>query len=213
MSRLAAEQRRVLLVEAALRVIARDGVSAATTRAIVAEAGMSLASFHYAFESRDVLMRELVRHVVDAEAMSAFAALRPGTDIEESLRAGIMAYFHSVVADPDHELAMSELVHYALRTRSLNHLAREQYEVYRATVSELLTEGAAAAGVEWSIPLEHLAELLVVQLGGLTTAWLVDRDDAAAIRAVDFAARSLAALAQPARGAAPTPATTNGARR
>jgi AcrR family transcriptional regulator len=212
-SRIAAEQRRVLLVEAALRVIAREGVSAATTRAIVAEAGMALASFHYAFPSRDALMRELVSHVVGAEAVSAFAALRPGDDIEESLRAGLTAYLQYVTADPDHELAMQELVQYALRTPGLDHLAREQYDIYRSVAVELLTEGAAAAGVEWRQPIDEVARLLIVQLDGITLAWLVDRDAAAATRAIDFAARSLAALAEPVRRAAHPEPLTNGARR
>ena len=39
MNRIPADQRRALLVQAALRVIAKQGVSGATTRAIVAEAG------------------------------------------------------------------------------------------------------------------------------------------------------------------------------
>ena len=76
MNRIPADQRRALLVQAALRVIAKQGVSGATTRAIVAEAGMSLASFHYAFRSHDEMMRELVAYVVDAESMASFAALR-----------------------------------------------------------------------------------------------------------------------------------------
>lgn len=213
MSRIAAEQRRVLLVEAALRVIAREGVAAATTRAIVAEAGMALASFHYAFQSRDELMSELVSHVVGAEAVSAFAALRPGDDIEESLRAGLTAYLQYVTADPDHELAMQELVQYALRTPGLDHLAREQYDVYRAVVTELLAEGAAAAGIRWRLPIGEVARLLIVQTDGVTLAWLVDRDDAAATRAIDFASRSLAALAEPVRRAAPTEAIASGAQR
>ena len=53
MARIPAAQRRDALIGAALQVVADRGVAAATTRAIVAEAGMSLASFHYAFESRD----------------------------------------------------------------------------------------------------------------------------------------------------------------
>ena len=58
MPRLAVAERRAALVEAALRVMVRGGLAAGTTRAIVAEAGMSLASFHYAFSSRDELLRE-----------------------------------------------------------------------------------------------------------------------------------------------------------
>jgi AcrR family transcriptional regulator len=212
-SRIAAEQRRVLLVEAALRVIAREGVSAATTRAIVAEADMALASFHYAFPSRDALMRELVTHVVGAEAVSAFAALRPGDDIRESLHAGLTAYLQYVTADPDHELAMQELVQYALRTPGLDHLAREQYEIYRSVVIELLTEAGAAAGVTWRLPIDEVARLVIVQTDGITLAWLVDRDAAAAARAIDFASASLAALAEPVRRAAHSDPLTNGARR
>ena len=57
MTRIPAAERRAALIDAALRVVSRNGLAQATTRAIVAEAGMSLASFHYAFESRDELDR------------------------------------------------------------------------------------------------------------------------------------------------------------
>lgn len=45
--RLAIAQRRELLLAAAWRVMIKDGVAAATTRAICAEAGMPQSSFHY----------------------------------------------------------------------------------------------------------------------------------------------------------------------
>jgi TetR/AcrR family transcriptional regulator, regulator of biofilm formation and stress response len=44
--------RRRLIVEAALRVIARDGVNAATHRAVAAEAGVPPASTTYHFSSK-----------------------------------------------------------------------------------------------------------------------------------------------------------------
>lgn len=56
MARIPVEERREALIDAAFRVIGEQGLSRASTRAIVAEAGMSLASFHYAFESRDQLL-------------------------------------------------------------------------------------------------------------------------------------------------------------
>ena len=57
-----APERRASLARAARTVIARDGLAAATTRAIVAEAGMPLASFHYAVASRDELLREVWKY-------------------------------------------------------------------------------------------------------------------------------------------------------
>ena len=67
MARVSSADRRAALVRAALRVIDRDGVHGATTRAIVAEAEMSLASFHYVFQSRDEMIRELIAFVVQDE--------------------------------------------------------------------------------------------------------------------------------------------------
>ncbi|MCH1882391.1 TetR family transcriptional regulator [Agrococcus sp. ARC_14] len=64
MARKPAEVRRKDLVEAGLRVIAREGMHAATVRAIVAEADVPLATFHYVFESRDEMIGEAYAYVV-----------------------------------------------------------------------------------------------------------------------------------------------------
>ncbi len=196
MPRIPPVERRATLVQAALRVIAAHGVSAATTRAIVAEARMSLASFHYAFRSRDEMMRELIAYVVGGEATAAFAALRPGNDIRSSVRDALQAFLDYVISDPWHEQVMQELVQYALRTPGLETMAREQYESYRQAATELLVEGAAAAGVVWVIPVDDIARLIVTYTDGVTLAWLADRDFAAASRVLDFAADSISALAQ-----------------
>lgn len=197
MPRIASIERRALLVQAALRVIAANGVAAATTRAIVAEAGMSLASFHYAFRSHDEMMRELVAHVVEAESVAVFATLRPGNDIGTSLHDALQGYLGYVVADPAHEQVMQELLQYALRTPGLESLARDQYVAYYRVVTELLVEGAAAAGVRWSLPVDDIARLVVTTTDGVTLAYLADRDAAAAARVLAFAADALAALAVP----------------
>lgn len=197
MPRIPSSERREQLVQAALRVIAKNGLAAATTRAIVAEAGMSLASFHYAFRSHAEMMRELISFVVDAESVAVFESLRPGTDIRTSLRDGLQAFLDYVIGDPGHEQVMQEVVQYALRTPGLEVLAREQYERYHSAVAEILVEGAAAAKVTWSLPVADVARLVVTMTDGVTLAWLADRDTEAAHRVLDFAADSIAGLAIP----------------
>jgi len=199
MPRIPSSDRREMLVQAAIRVIAKHGVAGATTRAIVAEADMSLASFHYAFRSHSEMMREVVAFVVDAEVASVFESLRLGSDIRRALRAGLQAYLDYVIADPGHEMVMQELMHYALRTPGLEQLAAEQYEAYHAGVTSILVEGAAVSLVEWTVPVRDVARLVVTTTDGVTLAWLADRDTAAAERVLDFAADSLAALAAPIR--------------
>src|SRR5450432_328934 len=94
MSRIPATERRSALAQAALAVIARDGLAAATTRAIVAEAGMPLASFHYAVASRDELLRDVVELVVAEEGMAALAPLLAQADgIRDAAHLALTAYF------------------------------------------------------------------------------------------------------------------------
>lgn len=197
MARISSADRREAIIHAALRVIQREGVHGATTRAIVAEADMPLASFHYAFRSRDEMISELIEYVVENEGRAAIATLSGDRDIQSAVRAGLQAYFDILTADPSHEQAMFELLHYALRTDELSELPRAQYGMYRRTAGKVLSAGATMAGVSWRLPLDQMARLLVTFISGLTLAWLADRDDAAAALTMDFAAESIAALAAP----------------
>jgi AcrR family transcriptional regulator len=202
MPRVSAADRRTALVHAAVRVVARDGVAAATTRAIVAEAGMSLASFHYAFTSRDELMVELINAVVDGEESAFAPALRPadgGATMRETVRAGLQNYFEAVRADPDREKAMFELTQWALREPGFEPLARRQYDRYYTVAENALIAAGDVTGNGWRRPTAEIARMLVTLTDGLTIAWLVTRDDAAAAATMDFAAEAVANLVGPAR--------------
>ncbi|MGH1526125.1 TetR/AcrR family transcriptional regulator [Leifsonia sp. L25] len=202
MTRIAPAARRASLVQAALRVIARDGVAAATTRRIVAEAGMPLASFHYVFASRDELMAELVNTVVAGEQSDLEPAFDPATappELRAAIRSGLQHYLDGVRADPDREKAMFELTQWALREPGFAPLARRQYDRYYELAERAAHGAAELTGSAWSLPVAEVARLLVTLTDGLTIAWLVTRDDAAAERSMDFAADALAALAGPPR--------------
>jgi AcrR family transcriptional regulator len=195
-SRIPAAQRRAALANAALTVISRDGLAAATTRAIVAEAGMPLASFHYAVPSRDELLRDVVELVVAEEGVAALAPLlAQAGSIREAARLALTAYFALVRRDPGHEQAMFELTQYALRTPGLDRLPAEQYARYRTLAIELLDAATARYRPDWRVPVPELARLLVGFTDGLTLAWLADRDDAAAERSIELAADTIAMFA------------------
>lgn len=196
MSRIPAPERRAALAHAALAVIARDGLASATTRAIVAEAGMPLASFHYAVPSRDELLRDVVELVVAEEGSAALAPLmaRAG-GIRDATVLALTAYLELVKRDPGREQAMFELTQYALRTPALDDLPAEQYARYHALAIELLDTATAQHHPDWRVPMPDLARLLVSFTDGLTLAWLADRDDAAAARAIDLAADAIASFA------------------
>jgi AcrR family transcriptional regulator len=197
MVRIAAAERRARLAEAALAVAARDGLAAASTRAIVAEAGMPLASFHYAVPSRDELLRDVVGLVVAQEDAAAGALLGDAADVRGALRDALGGYLAFVRRGPGLEQAMFELTQHALRTPGLADLPAEQYARYHAVAAGLLEAGAARVGVRWTVPVADLARLLVGLTDGVTLAWLADRDDAVAERVLDLAADALATFAAP----------------
>jgi AcrR family transcriptional regulator len=202
MPRISSSDRRISLIDAAIRVIGREGVHGATTRAIVAEAQMSLASFHYVFTSRDEMLRELIDSIIQTESLAALSSIAPSQDIHTALRRGLQAYFDLMTAEPAHEQAMTELLLHALRTPELADLPNTQYSRSYAAVTSLLDNAAARAGVSWSIPTDDVARLVVALTDGVTLTWLADRNTPASERILDFAAESIAALAVPLRSAA-----------
>jgi len=196
-ARMSSVDRRLEIVQAALRVMAEHGVQGATTRAIVAEAGMSLASFHYAFHSHDQMMEELIAYVVENQTVAAFSTIRYGSDIRTTIRDGLQAFFETIVRDTTEEQVLLELMLYAMRTPALASLPRRQWAKYRESSVELLHAAAHSASIEWAVPVETAARLLIMTTDGITLSWLADRDLVAATSLMDVAADSLAALAIP----------------
>ena len=194
--RIPPEQRRRELVAAAIRVIARSGVAGATTRAIAAEAQMPLGAIHYIFESQDALLRAVIEAVTDEERLTAELSSIDASTLESALRTGLESYLALLESDPERELALLELALYARRQDPLGQM-RDQWRTYYRTAEDLLGYAARLTGSEWTTPVDELARHLIVVLDGLTTTWLADHDTEAARGSAAFAARALAAHAQP----------------
>lgn len=159
---------------------------------------MSLASFHYAFESRDELLAELVARGTSDEFATITAPLTPPAiephhnepwtlpdDIGVLLKAGMMSYLESVVADPGREAAMITLAQYARRTPGLEHFARRLYDRYYEIAQASLEAAAEAMGAAWATDPKHLAPLVVAATDGLTLAYLNTGDRDVAERIID----------------------------
>jgi AcrR family transcriptional regulator len=178
------DERRRELVEAALRVMCRDGVAAASTRAITAEAGMAQSRFHYCFRSKSELLREVVETMVRNQVSSVLGA---GNDVATALR----AYAQHLVDHPEQHRLSYELTQYALRTPGLAPLAARQYQAYLDGVAEVL----AALGIaDPSGP-----RLVVALLDGVTLQWLVDRDIGAVLAVLERFADQYASPMRPRR--------------
>lgn len=210
--RIPVQERRQALVEAAMRVMEREGIAAATTRAICAEAGMPNGFFHYCFTSKQELMLEVAQQFrLRFTAMLSLADGLEG-DVHTVVSTALTTLLDDAAEHPDIHQLTYELPLYALRDEDLGDIARRCYEDNEIVAAEFLRVAAGIADCAWTEPVEKLASFLAVTVDGTVLQWLMLRDDDRAHDHIDAVARYFAALARPLReGEASADASEKGA--
>jgi TetR/AcrR family transcriptional regulator, regulator of biofilm formation and stress response len=194
--RIAAADRREALLEAAVRVIARDGMARASTRAIAAEAGMPTASFHYVFASYDAMVELLVARGLAAQREEVAAAVDDSPDLRAYATGALLGWLHRVAAQPEQELALHEIVGWSRSARDERRLAAVVYAHYTAVMDSFVAAAEQRFGVRWRVPSADVARLALVVTDGVAARWTVDRDDEGARTALLLGAEALVALAE-----------------
>jgi AcrR family transcriptional regulator len=177
---MSAAERRDRLIDAAIAVMARDGVPNTTTRAIVAEAGMQIGVFHYCFRSKDELIGEVARTINERSIDAVGEVLARTDDPAELIQGCVEAYWRRVESDPLEFQLIFELTHFALRQEGWRDGARAKREENVEAVSALLTAIAEKGSFTWRSPMEVLARYVLATLEGITFQWVVHRDAACA---------------------------------
>lgn len=108
------EDTRTAILDGAIRVFARLGFEAASTRAIAVEAGVHHASLRYHFDDKGELWRAAVRHMFErqrAEFRADQAANPVDTETTGGVREMVRRYVRYSAAHPEHA---QMLVHEAI---------------------------------------------------------------------------------------------------
>ncbi len=110
-----ASGRRAQIIDATMRLIARDGVTGLSTRKIAREAPVNLATLHYLFGSKD----DLLLAVLDAVTSSMIGALvldvHPGGGLRAALAESFAALCALLDRVPSLPLVRCEVLLYASR--------------------------------------------------------------------------------------------------
>jgi DNA-binding transcriptional regulator YbjK len=148
-----AELRRREILSAVLRVVAAGGVDAVTHRRVAAEAGVSLGSTTYHFDTRDDLILEAFRFLIAnqveriAEWGSEFAAID-----RDGLVEALLEWSRRELSDRDRLLAEYELILHASRDERL---ARE-YWAWRRSLESLTAEVLERLGIRHAMDTARL---------------------------------------------------------
>jgi AcrR family transcriptional regulator len=190
MARLPSAERRVQLVDAAIRVMTRDGIGKATTRAIVGEAGVSLSVFHYCFDSKQALLEAVVEAIMkrSVPAMARVTDAPTRGTLHEAVRGSLQGYWDHVVANPAEHLLTYELTQHALHTPGLEEVAKRQYREYLKASQLMVDELKREFRVTTVGSPGVLARYLAVMVDGLTLNYLILGDRASAEAVLDTVA-------------------------
>ena len=183
------DARRLSLIEACARVLARAGIAGASVRTIAVEAGVSPGLVGHYFPGVDALIAATYAHTgarVDVALEAAVAAA--GDDPRARLEAFVTASFAAPIADP--ELLATWIAFWSL-VRARPEIARqhdEQYGGFRGQLEQLLAEA--------SLP-PHELRLRAIELTALVDGlWLELCLSPQAFSAGEAAAIARAALAR-----------------
>ncbi|WP_399066512.1 TetR family transcriptional regulator [Streptomyces winkii] len=140
---------RQRIIDAVLRIIGEDGIAGVTNRRIATEAGISLGSVTYHFESQHELLRESLLHFVSEETqrLTELAARCHAEVIDLDGAASMVAQVAGGTEFDSRHIAPFELYVQAGRDERLRAAATECFDAYDRLAAEILT-GLGVPGAE-----------------------------------------------------------------
>ncbi|HWH25970.1 MAG TPA: TetR/AcrR family transcriptional regulator [Pseudolysinimonas sp.] len=155
------DARRREIVEAYLRLVARDGMENATTRSLAAELAVATGALWHYFTGFDEVLEEALRTIYahTNERIAQHGDLKPGLP---SLVAMVMELLPLHKETQDEALVV---VNFWGRVTSDRHLGafESQVEVgWRSLLIEHLNDARAAGDIIATVPVESIAELILV---------------------------------------------------
>ena len=193
--------RREMLIEAALRCLAREGIQGFTIDRICAEAGVSRGLINHYFDSKDGLLIEVYR-----DSLYAGVAERIGRVAEAGGGAGQLLAVVEATFDPAFFARDRLRIWLALWDEisvnpALRAVHRDLYGAYRGQVAQAVQQVALARGL--TVDAGTLARSFLALVDGLWLEWCLDDTAVDAVQARGAALAMLEAqlgALEPARG-------------
>lgn len=175
-------ERREQLVDAAIAVMAEGGLTGTTTRAVTDRAGLALGAFHYAFESKEQLLRAVLARRAEEVEATLRSLVKGALGAEDVIGNLTQAAWDVVQTQRELQLAWYELTVHALRNPELASVAAEQYDRMVEVVHAALADLSDLRDDR----VEDFARFVVATLDGLILQDLVHDDPEAARRRLEL---------------------------
>ncbi|MBI3635729.1 MAG: TetR/AcrR family transcriptional regulator [Candidatus Rokubacteria bacterium] len=161
------------IIDAAVRVFARNGYYNSRVSDIAREAGIASGTIYLYFKTKDEILVTLFR-----EKMASFVAflrreIASESDAIAKLRRLVTLHFRVLEADPD----LAEVVQVELRQGQKFFRGASAHEVsaYFALIGSILEEGIAAGQIRRDVPVKIATKMLFGAMDQLATSWVLGK--------------------------------------
>jgi TetR/AcrR family fatty acid metabolism transcriptional regulator len=161
------------IIDAAVRVFARNGFYNSRVSDIAREAGIASGTIYLYFKTKDEILVTLFREKMAAFVASLRTEIGRARDPEAKIRRLVRLHFDVLEANPD----MAEVVQVELRQGQKFFRGASAHEIsaYFELIGSILQEGVAAGVFRRDLPVKVATKMLFGAMDQMTTSWVLGK--------------------------------------
>src|ERR671919_2093198 len=161
------------IIEAAVRVVARNGYYNSRVSDIAREAGIASGTIYLYFKTKDDILVTLFRDKMAGFVEGARKAIADEPDAVAKLRRLVRLHFETLEAHPD----LAEVVQVELRQGQKFFRGASAHEVsaYFELIGSVLEEGVAAGRFHGDLPVKVATKVLFGAMDQMATSWVLGK--------------------------------------
>jgi AcrR family transcriptional regulator len=162
------------IIEATIRVLARQGYANTSLMDIANEVGMSKGAVHYHFPTKEALMTHVLQTACDAVAERTRKAWTTGGNPLDALRSTLRELWRVRAQLSPEAKVVADLLAQALHDPNLRAPLAEYYRFAAAQVDEHLANNLSDLGIRLKVEPRKVSRILHALLDGLFMQSIVD---------------------------------------
>jgi len=182
------------IVQAATRVLARQGYARTSLMDIANEAGMSKGAVHYHFPTKEALIAKVLEHACNVVAERTRTAWTQGGDPLSQIRSSLEELWAVRATRTDEAAVVADLLAQSLHDESLRPQLAAYYRFAAEQAHQHLMSSLVAMGLKPKVPPELLPRIMLGLLDGLVMQQFVEPgvlDPKQVVQAIETIAASL----------------------
>ncbi len=161
------------IIDAAVRVFARNGYYSSRVSDIAREAGIASGTIYLYFKTKDEILVTLFRHKMAEWVASVRKAIADEQDPVAKIRRIVELHFKVIEDNPE----LAEVVQVELRQgqKFFRGASAREVSAYFDVIQAVLEEGIAAGRVRRDLPVKIATKMLFGAMDQLATSWVLGK--------------------------------------